>query len=71
LAGSCEVPLGAFAEMDGARLRLRGFVAAPDGSRMVSAELRGAPEDPEALGQTLADELRARGAAEILAALGG
>jgi hydroxymethylbilane synthase len=71
LAGSCEVPLGAFAETEGGRLRLRGFVAAPDGSRMASAELRGDLVDPEALGQSLANELRARGAEEILAALGG
>lgn len=71
LAGSCEVPLGAFAELAGGRLRLRGFVATPDGSRMASAEVRGEPADPERLGEALADELRARGADEILAALGG
>jgi len=71
LAGSCEVPLGAFAQIEGGRLRLRGFVAAPDGSRMASAELRGDPAEAEALGRTLSDELRARGAEEILAALGG
>jgi hydroxymethylbilane synthase len=71
LAGSCEVPLGAFAEMDQGRLRLRGFVAAPDGSRMASAELRGDPAEAEALGLALADALRAHGAEEILAALGG
>lgn len=69
LAGSCDVPLGAFAEMQGARLRLRGFVATPDGSRMASAELSGPPDEPEALGSALAAELRARGAKEILAAL--
>ena len=71
LAGSCEVPLGAFAEIEAGRLRLRGFVAAPDGSRMASAELRGEQADAEALGLKLAEELRARGAEEILAALGG
>ncbi|MCC7059694.1 MAG: hydroxymethylbilane synthase [Burkholderiaceae bacterium] len=71
LAGSCEVPLGAFAEIDGGRLRLRGFVAAPDGGRMASAELRGEPDEAEALGLSLADALRARGAEEILAALHG
>jgi hydroxymethylbilane synthase len=73
LAGSCEVPLGAYCEIEGGALHLRGFVAAPDGSRMASAELRGdAPRmTPEALGQSLADELRARGAEEILAALEG
>jgi hydroxymethylbilane synthase len=37
---------------------------------MAGAELRGEPKDAEALGQALADELRARGAEEILAALG-
>ncbi|MBZ0134069.1 MAG: hydroxymethylbilane synthase, partial [Rhodocyclaceae bacterium] len=57
--------------IEAGQLRLRGFVAAPDGSRMASAELRGEPADAEALGLKLAEELRARGAEEILAALGG
>ena len=71
LAGSCEVPLGAFAEIEAGRLRLRGFVATPDGTRMASAELGGAPAEAEALGGALAELLKARGAAEILAALPG
>jgi len=69
LAGSCNVPLGAFAEAEGRDLRLRGFVGAPDGSRMVRGELRGPARDPEALGVTLAKALKAQGAAEILATL--
>ena len=69
LSGSCNVPLGAYAETEGKNLRLRGFVAAPDGSRMVSGELKGAADDPEALGVTLAEGLKAQGAGEILAAL--
>lgn len=69
LAGSCNVPLGGFAEISGAQLRLRGFVGAPDGSRLVSGELEGSAAAPEALGQALADRLKAQGAAEILAAL--
>jgi hydroxymethylbilane synthase len=69
LAGSCEVPLGAYAEIEGGRLHLRGFVASPDGSRMAHAEPTGA-DDPEALGLRLAEELRRQGATEILAALG-
>jgi hydroxymethylbilane synthase len=71
LAGSCEVPLGAYAEMQGDRVFLRGFVASPDGTRMACAELTAAADDPEALGLRLADELRRQGATEILAALGG
>ncbi len=69
LAGSCNVPLGGFAELAGGRLHLRGFVGAPDGSRLVSGELEGPAAEPEALGAALAEQLRAQGAAEILAAL--
>ena len=69
LAGSCNVPLGAYAEIDGGRLRLRGFVGAPDGSRTVSGEASGEAADGEATGRALADDLRGRGAAEILANL--
>lgn len=71
LAGSCEVPLGAYAEMRAGKLWLRGFVALPDGSRMARAELEGAAADAEALGLQLAAELRAQGADDILAQLGG
>ncbi|MBV2235642.1 MAG: hydroxymethylbilane synthase [Sterolibacterium sp.] len=70
LAGSCEVPLGAYAELLGTQLWLRGFVASPDGQRFARAELRGNVDQPEQLGEQLAAALRAQGAAEILAALG-
>jgi len=74
LAGSCEVPLGAYAEMkDGTdTMRLRGFVALPDGTRIARAELAGVVVDvaaAEAMGLQLAAELRRQGADEILAAL--
>lgn len=69
LAGSCNVPLGGFAEMIGERLRLRGFVGSPDGRQQASAELEGPAADPEALGVALAERLKAQGAAAILAAL--
>ncbi|HSD61434.1 MAG TPA: hydroxymethylbilane synthase, partial [Burkholderiales bacterium] len=43
LAGSCQVPLGGFGEaLPGGRLRLRGFVATPDGRRMARSEAEGA-----------------------------
>ncbi len=69
LAGSCQVPLGGFAEVRGDRLRMRGFVATPDGSRMLRAEDTNGIDDPEALGNRIADALLAQGAGEILAAL--
>lgn len=69
LAGSCNVPLGAYAEMVGSRIRLRGFVGAADGSRLLSDEQEGAATDAEALGIALAERLKAQGAADILAEL--
>ncbi len=71
LAGSCEVPLGAYAVPRGEALWLRGFVARPDGSRIARAECEGASAAPEALGLALAEALKAQGAADILAELGG
>ena len=69
LSGSCQLPLGAYAQAEGAGLRLRGFVASQDGTKIVRAELTADARDPEALGDELAARLRALGATEILAAL--
>jgi hydroxymethylbilane synthase len=71
LAGSCQVPLGGFAEVQGDKLRMRGFVASPDGSKMLRAEQTGSLAAPEALGNAVAEALLQQGAAEILAALNG
>ena len=70
LGGSCTIPLGAYAELQGARLRLRALVAAPDGTRTARVDCEGPAAEPEALGAQAAAELRARGADEILAAIG-
>lgn len=70
LAGSCEVPLGAYAEHADGQLRLRGLVATPDGMRIARAEHRGPASDPEGLGLALVADLKAQGAGDILAALG-
>jgi hydroxymethylbilane synthase len=69
LAGSCTVPLAAYGEIAGGTLRLRGYVGAPDGTRVARAEVEGPATDAEALGVALALRLRAAGADEILAAV--
>ncbi|HSQ03298.1 MAG TPA: hydroxymethylbilane synthase, partial [Burkholderiales bacterium] len=69
LAGSCTVPLAAYADKAGDALRLRGFVGAPDGTRVVRGERQGAPASAEAIGRDLAEDMKQRGAGEILAAL--
>lgn len=69
LGGNCSIPLGAYAEIWGETVRLRGVVAAPDAKRIARAEATGQAEDPEALGLRVAEMLRRNGADEILAAL--
>lgn len=69
LGGSCQVPLGAFAEISDGTLQLRGFVAQPDGKRIVSDALNGKPETGITMGQQLAQKLINKGAGEILATL--
>jgi hydroxymethylbilane synthase len=70
LGGSCTIPLGAYAESSGGRLRLRALVASPDGRRFARADGEGEAARPEALGAHIAALLRERGALDILAALG-
>lgn len=69
LGGSCTIPLGAYAQAVGGRLRLRALVASPDGKRFARAEGEGDASRPEELGLRVAGLLQERGAAEILAAL--
>ncbi len=73
LGGSCELPLGAYADfVEGDKpLRLRAFVSNLDGSEVVSAEAFGTPDMPEALGEEVANLLKAQGADRIIASLGG
>jgi hydroxymethylbilane synthase len=69
LAGSCQVPLGAYAHIADGMLRMSGFVASVDGQRMVRASVKGQPQDADALGRRLAERLVAQGADKILAEL--
>jgi len=71
LSGSCQVPLGGFAEVKAGTLHMRGFVASPDGKQLIRAEQSGSIDAPEDLGNAVAAALRTQGADEILAALNG
>jgi len=65
LEGGCQVPIGAYAHLEGSSIHLRAIVASPDGQRVVRDSLCG--EDAVALGQKLGRRLLAAGAREILA----
>lgn len=67
LGGDCKTPLAAHARLHGERLVLDGLVGAPDGSAIVRGRREGALADGPALGRALADDLKARGADQILA----
>jgi hydroxymethylbilane synthase len=69
LSGSCHTPLAAHAVIRDGHIWLRGFLAKPDGTRVLRGETRGAREDPEAVGAMLADDFKSRGAIGILAGL--
>ena len=69
LSGSCQLPLGAFAVMEAGKLRLRAFVSTPDAVRRIDTEVSGSPDEAEALGVRAAQDLRSRGADEVLLAL--
>ena len=69
LAGSCTVPLGAYALRDGDNIHMTGFVASVDGTQMLREKMTGLVANPEHIGRALAMKLVARGANKILAAL--
>jgi hydroxymethylbilane synthase len=69
LSASCDVPLGATATVEGARLSIAGFVSTPDGSRRIAAIETGAMTDADVIGTALAERLLADGAEDILASL--
>ncbi len=77
LNGGCQVPIGAYAVrlhpshsgQDENVIQLTGMVASPDGTTMLKETLQG--HDPVQLGMAVADELKRRGADQILAEVRG
>ena len=69
LGGSCQVPLGAYAVMQQRQLHIQGFVARVDGSDFIHASAVGGADDPESVGQRLADQLLHLGARAVLDAV--
>jgi len=63
LGGGCSLPVGAYATLTGMLITLRGVVAAPDGSRILSLQEGGT--DPEQVGHTLAQRALAEGAFKL------
>ena len=66
--GSCQIPLAAFAVVEGSTMHLRAMVATPDGSRSAFAEVRGSANEPEQLGRDASQLLHDQDAGAILQA---
>ena len=69
LEGGCQVPIGAVVQERDGELMLFGMIAAVDGRRVVRGEHAVDVENPELAGIRLANDLRSRGATEILEGL--
>ena len=68
LHGGCSVPVAAWGRLEGGELLLDGLVASLDGLQVLRASSRSAPDEPNSLGQQVANQLLDQGAAEIIAA---
>jgi hydroxymethylbilane synthase len=64
LGGGCQVPIGAFAEVQAGTIRLNGLVASPDGTKVLRESREGA--DPIRLGEEVGETLLSRGGDVIL-----
>ncbi len=71
LQGGCQVPIAAYAELDGDALSLRGLVGSVDGKTMLRTAQSGLAADAEAMGIAAAEDLLAQGAGAILSAVYG
>mgnify|MGYP000876603101 CR=1 FL=1 len=69
LDGTCRTPIGALAQLVEGRLSLDGMVSWPDGRDLTRVHRSGAPDDPESLGRSVGQELRAQIGPEFFAAL--
>ncbi len=66
LGGSCQMPLAAYAEVEGGTLRLRALVGNAKTGAYVETEVRGPLSDPEALASRAVEQLTALGALQLL-----
>jgi hydroxymethylbilane synthase len=69
LGGSCNLPLGAFAEIHGEVMKLSVYLATPDGARHLEETQSGPANAPVALAESLVEKIWQNGGREIVAAI--
>ena len=71
LEGGCQVPIGAFAEVNNGQIKLTGLVASVDGKEVLKDSVSGPEDKAQDLGTQLANKLLDMGGREILAEVYG
>jgi hydroxymethylbilane synthase len=71
LGGGCQVPIGAYATVDGDVVELRAIIVSPDGTEIIGKHARGASRDAATIGRALGEELLSEGGRQILEAVYG
>jgi len=71
LGVGCHTPAGAYGEMSGGEILLRGFVSSPDGRELVKMKMLGREEDAEIVGELLGRRILKGGGRELLARMSG
>ncbi len=66
LRGGCQVPIGAYAWIEGQKLYLRAFISDLSAERFIEGLEEGSPSQPEEVGKRLAQRLLRMGGEEIL-----
>lgn len=66
LGGGCQVPIGAYATLDGKELTLRALVGSPDGKQILKSEKKGSSQNAKDIGTSLGKQLLNMGAGKIL-----
>ncbi|MDP2181986.1 MAG: hydroxymethylbilane synthase [Actinomycetota bacterium] len=71
LEGGCQVPIGAYARIEGDKLVMDAFVGSVDGKTILRHYLEGSPAEPETLGLAMVDRMIDMGAGEVLEQIRG
>ncbi|MCT4583638.1 MAG: hydroxymethylbilane synthase [Peptostreptococcaceae bacterium] len=58
LDGSCHIPMGAIAKVNGDKISIKGVYGLSDGSKLIKKEIQGQAKDAKSLGEKLANLIK-------------
>ena len=66
LEGGCHIPIGAYAEKKGEKIKITGMVASPDGSKIIRESMEGDFNDYISLGNKIGEKIIGLGGKSLL-----